>query len=122
MLKEELTDQDYSIYMLFFDLLPLSREAHVSEDEKVLRKIYGFSEWCLNQSSGEVSNAAGVAFYEHLLDVPDLRSKVIPWLSPNVIAIVRPLWAERLEVAEFDQLERSIRNRKTAKYRELDVE
>ena len=45
-LRAELQDSDYSIYMLFFDLLPVVREAHdaadsdfVAEDEAVIDPI-----------------------------------------------------------------------------------
>jgi hypothetical protein len=36
----------FSIYMVFFDLLPRVRKAHQEGDTETLRRIYGFAEWC----------------------------------------------------------------------------
>src|SRR5689334_17549476 len=45
-LREELQQRDYSIYMLYFDLLPMVREAHNADDTELLSRIYGFAAWC----------------------------------------------------------------------------
>jgi hypothetical protein len=39
----------FSIYMLFFDLLPMAKEAHRKRDVESLKKIYQFAEWCFEQ-------------------------------------------------------------------------
>src|SRR5438132_11252436 len=86
-LQVELNDSDYSIYMLYFELLPKVREAHKQGDEEMLAKIYGYAEWCLHQHSEDLWNAAGVAFYEHLLE-GSKKSRwpmILSWLSPSVL-------------------------------------
>lgn len=120
-LKRELNAKDYTIYSLFTDLQPMCRDAHASGDEELMRRIYGFSEWSLMQKAKDLWNAAGVSFYEHLVDQRDLWPLVIPWLSPFVITTVRGLWEWRLTPAEFSEFEKLIRARKKTRYQELQI-
>ena len=103
-LKDELNTGDYSIYQLYFDILPMEQEAHDHDDREKLRRIYGFAEWCLSQPDQELWNPAAVAFYEHLFDESRLWSKVIPWLSRDVIKMVQELWQERLGKDGYQKL------------------
>jgi hypothetical protein len=107
-LKDELSASDYSIYQLYFDILPMEQTAHEQDDREALRRIYGFAEWCLSQREQELWNPAAVAFYEHLFDEPRLWSKVIPWLSPNVIKMVQGLLEERLDGDKYKKLLKAI--------------
>src|SRR5437764_3802833 len=95
-LRQPLQRRDYSIYMLYFDLLPMVREAHDADDTALLRQIYGFAAWCLEQKAKDLSNAAGVAFYEHLFDDRRYGKQVIPWLAPGILDTCWPLWEARL--------------------------
>lgn len=100
---------DFSIYMLFFRLLPMCREAHEAGDEDGLRRIYGFAEWCFEQRAKDMWNAAGVAFYEHLFDDhPSLWPEVVEWLSPLVIKGCWGLWEWRLSADELAGVKRLI--------------
>ena len=103
-LRQDLNDPEFSIYMLFFELLPMSREAHCRGETKLLDTIYGFAEWCANQKAGDLSNAAGVAFYEHLFDRPELWEKVVDRLSPQLVRACWPLWERRLEPDRLKEL------------------
>ena len=105
--------------MLYFDLVPMVREAHDENDDETLRRIYGFAEWCFSQTAEDLYNAAGVAFYEHLFDQKRYWSKVVPWLSPKVVHECQPLWQARLEAAEMRDVEELIRDRKQHRYREF---
>src|SRR5438552_15545583 len=67
-LRSEFQRPESSIYTVFFELLPMVRQAHDGNDVDLLRRIYGFAEWCLEQTAKDLWNAAGVAFYEHLFD------------------------------------------------------
>ncbi len=118
-LSNELNDGEYSVYMLYFDLLPMVREAHDRDDHDLLKRIYGFAEWCLSQS-GDLSNAAGVAFYEHLLDTVTI-GRVIPWLSPYAVEMCWPLWKARLDSAQLDRVAQMIKDRRKHHYRELNA-
>jgi hypothetical protein len=117
-LREDINSGDYTIYMLYFDLLPMVRDAHDANDRDVLRKIYSFAEWCLAQQSEDLWNAAGVAFYEHLFDETGYRPQVAPWLSPKVVEECWSLWKVRLSTQELLEVERLIAQRREHAYRE----
>jgi hypothetical protein len=119
MLAEDLNDREYSIYSLYFDLLPMSREAHDRKDDAFLESIYGYAEWCLSQQTKDLWNAAGVAFYEHLFDCRKHWKRVVPWLSPTVIDECWPLWEARLESGEVEDIRKLIETRKSHRYRAL---
>jgi hypothetical protein len=107
--RQELEDgEEFSPYAVWFEVLPRAREAHREGDTELLRRIYGYAEWSLRQS-GELRNAAGVTFYEHLFDEPWMRPLVVPWLSRSVIEEVRQLWEARLAPAEMREVEKLIK-------------
>jgi hypothetical protein len=116
-LRRELNSSD-SIYHLYFNLLPMVREAHDASDDESLRKIYGFAEWCLNQKSEELWNSAGVCFYEHLFDDRKYWNKVVPWLSPYVIDNCKSLWEARLGGEVLTEIEKLIRKQNDSRYNE----
>ena len=117
-LKQELNDREYTIYLLYFDLLPTLKDAHRLNDTEALRKIYGFAEWCCLQREKELWNPAGVCFYEHLFDENWLWHEVLPWLSPQVIQQVHSLWQWRLGDGDYHQLKNMLSQCKSARYRE----
>jgi hypothetical protein len=106
-LRRELNSKPYSVYRLFFDLLPMARQAHADGDQDSLRRVYGFAEWCLQQRSEEPGNAAGVAFYEHLFDSTgrEYWGEIAQLLSPVVVNLVWPLWEFRMSRDQFQQLQ-----------------
>ena len=108
--------------MLFFELLPMARQAHKASDDETLRRIYGFSEWCFGQKAKDMWNAAGVAFYEHLFDDhPSVWPEVVQWLSPSVIEGVWGLWEWRLSAEELAEVKRLIEGRRQRRYPEAHL-
>lgn len=107
-LHRNLNERRYSIYLLYFDLLPLVRDAHDSADEETLRRSYSFAEWCFDQRDKNLWNAVAVAFYEHLFDSRRHWSEVIPRLSERVITECGPLWELRLSASELAMLREAI--------------
>jgi hypothetical protein len=109
-LRRAIVRPGYSIYLLFFDLGPLLQVAHRNDDESALAAIYDYAEWCLWQTGGELSNAAGVAFYEHLffgyLAQCDWEL-ALKYLSPRMVYEVAGLWEWRLRDREW----RAVRER-----------
>jgi hypothetical protein len=103
-LRRELHDRRYTIYGLYFDLLPMAREAHDAADSVTLRHIYNFAEWCFAQRNKELWNATAVAFYEHLFDRRDQWQSVLPWLFDKVIEGCWGLWELRLTDEELRRL------------------
>ena len=112
-LRDVLRDPTYTLYALFFDLLPMVRDAHSIHDEPRLAAIYRFAEWCAAQPDKELWNPAGVAFYEHLFDRPEPSiDEVLPWLSERVRSDCRSLWEWRLPPEKFADLDRRLSRRK----------
>jgi hypothetical protein len=103
--RRELGLRSYTLYQLFFDLVPAVQDAHRQGDDDLLRRAYGFAEWCLFQKSKDLWNPAGVAFYEDLFHCDrSLWERIIPWLSPEVIAQVRGLWEVMLKPGVYQEL------------------
>lgn len=100
-LRRDLTEQDSSVYSLFFDLKPLLRDAFDRDDAELVRRIFGFAEWCAAQTAQPLWNAAGVAFYEHLFDYPAYSEHVVPWLSSVVVYTHWWLWEAMVSPAEW---------------------
>ena len=98
-------EETFSPYALWFELLPLVREAHRAGDDDLLERIYRYAEWSFKQE--ELSNAVAVSFYEHLFDEHWMRRLVPRWLDTRVVADLWTLWEARLsadELAEVAQL------------------
>jgi hypothetical protein len=118
-LRRDVQRPDFSIYTLFFELLPKSREAHKAGDDESLRRIYGYAEWCFQQRAKDMWNAAGVAFYEHLFDDhPSLWPEVVQWLSPPVIQGVWGLWEWRISAEDLARVKRLIEARRQCRFLE----
>ncbi len=108
-LRQDVQRSDFSVYMVFFNLLPRVREAHLDGDTETLRRIYGFAEWCFEQKAKDMWNAAGVAFYEHLFDSHrSLWPEFVRWLSPLVVEGCWGLWEWRLEGEQLAEVRRLI--------------
>ncbi len=75
-LRHEFAQSDVTIYQVFFELLPRVQAAHARSDTLELQRIYDFARWCFQQKSEDIWNAAGVAFYEHLVDEPTTLSQI----------------------------------------------
>jgi hypothetical protein len=108
-MRHEAQRPDFSVYMVFFELLPMVREAHQEGDTETLKRIYGFAEWCFEQKAKDLWNAAGVAFYEHLFDShKSLWDQFVQWLSPRVIEGCWGLWEWRLSAEDLAEVRRLI--------------
>jgi hypothetical protein len=103
-LRQEFEQPDTTIYQVFFELLPRVQDAHARGDTQELQRIYDFARWCFHQKTDDLWNAAGVAFYEHLVDDPTTRSQIPRWLQPDVFEGCKGLFEARLEPELFREL------------------
>jgi hypothetical protein len=110
-LRQEFEKPGFNIYGVFFELLPRVRDAHARDDMAELRRIYGFARWCFEQEHGDLSNAAAVAFYEHLVDERGTREEIPRWLPPKIFRACEPLFQARLAPGEFMELRETYRLR-----------
>jgi hypothetical protein len=107
--RERLNDREYTVWQLFFDLVPEARKAHDEFDVERLRAIYGFGEWCLAQKSDRIRQPAALGFYEHLFDASKrLWPRVVAWLSPAAIDLCWRLWEERLDSDSLKEIKKMI--------------
>jgi len=116
---KSLRDKRYNIYQLYFDLFPLTLEAHRAEDDGFLRRAYGFAEWCMAQKAAEeLWNSAGTCFYENLAVESELWHSIAPWVSPSIVANVRDLWRWRLGQDKSLKFERLIEHHEKPRHQE----
>jgi hypothetical protein len=85
----------YTIWQVFFDLLPRMQSAIAEGDLRTTAAIFAFTEWCAMQYSGEIESAVAVAFYEHVFDEREIWDGVVPFLSPTIIRQYWKLWETR---------------------------
>jgi hypothetical protein len=98
--------ETFSIYQFFFEILPITQEAHANQDKNFLARIYQFAEWCWEQKkrAPDIHNAVGVAFYEHLVDHGPSQRDIQNWIKPKIFNDVKVLFKERLLPMEYQDL------------------
>jgi hypothetical protein len=89
-----------SIYDVFQTLLKMVVEAHSKCDEKLLKDIYEYAEWCFDQKAKDLWNAAGVSFYEHLVDNEITLKAIAYWIKPEIFVNIKGLLGWRLKEKE----------------------
>jgi hypothetical protein len=104
-LKKEFQEPDLTPYTVFMELLPVTVQAHMDNDEQKLRKIYDFAEWCHRQEDGNLWNAVGVSFYEHLADDEPTWLAFTNWIKKDIYFDVRDLLLERLADDKMKKLD-----------------
>jgi hypothetical protein len=85
-----LSEETCSIYELFFTLLPYCVKLHESGADWELQRIYDFADWCWRRQDNQgldLSNAAGTAFYEHLVENVPLR-RIAEFVKPDLIEML----------------------------------
>jgi hypothetical protein len=105
-LRSRLEASDATIYLVFFELLPRCHAAHQCDDTAELEKIYGFADWCAQQKSRDLWNAAGVAFYEHLADSPQTLESIPRWVRRPIFEDIASLLEERVGGERVAELRR----------------
>jgi hypothetical protein len=103
-LLPELEDQEETIYTALSDLNARCQEAHDRGDRATLAAIYGFAAWCSRQEDKDLWNAAGVSFYEHVVDHPAALLELPHWVPPDVFHSISSLLQWRLGDEEFAKL------------------
>src|SRR5262249_43526348 len=96
-----------SPYTFFAFLLEFVRRAHDASDDDRLARAYGFARWCFGQG-GDLWNAAGVSFYEHLFDDWRYQPQVVGRLDARVVADCWPLWEARLSPVQLEVLQAAL--------------
>lgn len=104
-LKKEFEDPELTIYSVFMELLPLTREAHKVNNTDKLKKIYDFAEWCHKQKDKNIWNAVGVSFYEHLADYNETFNEFTYLIKKEIYIDIRNLLNQRIEDVKIKTLD-----------------
>ena len=72
------------------------QDAHDQNDQVMLSKIYDFAVWCSRQTDEDVWNAAGVSFYEHIIDHPIALKEIPRRIPPDVFHEISSLLQWRM--------------------------
>lgn len=99
-LRKEFEDPETSIYGVFLELLPMAREAHSTNDRETLVKIYTYASWCARQKEQILWNAAGVSFYEHLVENEMTLEGIPEWVPSDIFVETKGLMALMLNDAD----------------------
>lgn len=99
-----------SIYVILYELLDRVREAHLKNDTLEIARIYRYVEWAFRHEDKTIWNAAGVGFYEHLVDDPITTAAIPSSLSPDIYSAVRGLFEYRMEPNAFADLDAAFRH------------
>lgn len=106
--RQEFQRSETTIYGVLGYLRGMLPEYHKTNDLKQLQKIYGYAEWCWSQwnRSYYLGNAAGVGFYEHLVDNPVTLEAIPYWVKPYIFKDMMGLfeWMLQKKPEEFEGL------------------
>jgi hypothetical protein len=106
-LRSEISEPDNSVYELFSILLPRCGTAYRDGDTVELERIFAFASWCSSQSAKELWNAAGVAFFEHLPDIPGLVSDLPKFIPKPVFEDIASLLEDRVSARDLSAIRSS---------------
>ena len=104
-LKTDFQATDLTPYDVFMELLPVVQQAHINNDNNRLRNIYSFAEWCLKQKDKQLWNAAGVSFYEHLVDTDETFQQCTKWIKKETYIEIRVLLSHRASETQMKRLD-----------------
>jgi len=96
----------FSVYQLFFDMLPMAQAAHQAQNRDLLERIYQYAEWCWKQKNraDDVYNAVCVAFYEHLVDEAESCAAIPQWIKPEIFADIHDVFEPRMTQDNYHEL------------------
>ena len=101
----EIQEMDFAPSSIFMELLPITRQAHIDNNEVQLAKIYAFAAWCHRQEDEQLWNAVGVCFYEHLLDREETAQAFTRWIPKEIYFEIRDLLYYRTDDDQIKQLD-----------------
>lgn len=105
-LKTEFQASDLTPYTVFTELLSIVKQAHLEKDNSKLAKIYSYAEWCHKQEDKKLWNAAGVSFYEHLIDEEITFKQFTNWIKKDVYNDIRDLLSHRANETQMKHLDK----------------
>ncbi len=97
--------------LLWFELRTAFERAYeeVPRDESMIRRIYQYSDWCVEQPEGKTAaddlfTCVAVCFYEHIPEHPAAREDMPRWWRAEDLAHERHVMQRHLSAEEFREL------------------
>ena len=83
--------------MFFHELGEVLYRAHLSKDEDLIRRIYGYAKWCLEaprgkDASDDLLTSVTCSFFEHLPTHKEVRAEIGRWLPRSMIEGMREVF------------------------------
>ena len=104
-LRRDFEEADLTLYTVFMELLPITRQAHIDNDINRLKKIYDYAEWCHKQKDKNLWNSVGVSFYEHLCDNDETFLAFTNWIKKEIYFDIRDLLSCRIDKDKIVKLD-----------------
>jgi hypothetical protein len=87
-------------YLLWFDLRDAFEAAYrvVPRDEGMIRRVYEFADWCLEQPQGrkaddDLGTCVTVCFYEHIPESPEALADMPRWFKRQNVLEMREVFS-----------------------------
>ena len=84
---------------------------HELRDESIIRRIYTYADWCLQQPrtpnigwDGELATPVTVCFYEDIPTIPAARADMLRWFTPQKMTQYEGLFRYSLTESQWKEL------------------
>ena len=104
--QAEFEHPNAKICTVLIDLVALVKESHENNDKEMLKKIYGYAEWCHMQRKRayHLWDGASVCFYEDIIAIKEALTELPYWVRHDIIVEMMPLWKMMYAESLIDSL------------------
>ena len=107
-LRDILNDSE-TPYELWLRLRDVFFEAYKCNDRELIKKIYEFSDWCIQQPqedipNGDLATCVAVCFYEHIPENDTSRADMPNWFALNDVIAMREIFTENISIETFQEI------------------
>ena len=104
-----LLQQEESLTVFFHEISETLYRAHLQGQHDLIRRIYGFAQWCLDAPRGkhaadDLLTIAVVSFYEHLPTHREVRMQIGRFLSRAAIEQMRDVFLHHGSEAKYGEM------------------
>ena len=95
-LKEEIEDAE-NPYRMWISIQDAFEDAYAeSKNESLIRRIYGYADWCRQQPSGktaadDLGTCVAVCFYEHIPELPAALNDMPRWFAKTDVITMKEI-------------------------------
>jgi len=113
-LRDDIADYD-SPYLLWFKLLDAFFNAYEHQNEALIKQIYEYSDWCIDQPQGKTAEddlvtCVAVCFYERIPESRAARDDMPRWFTLSDILGMEKLFRANISNEDFEALKQGFGN------------